>query len=317
MSDLVAQAIFLAHLAATLYMTGLIWMVQKVSYPLMASVGQAESKEFERLHCERIAWVVGLPMLVEGITGLVLLWYCPPWFPAWGFWLGAVLLFGNAASTQFLQVPCHKKLAAGFDRNAHQRLVKTNWIRTLLWSLRSCLVIAMLFNILVITGFPRSGNFSNLSAESVMATLKIGDRAPDFTAKTSAGNVIRLADYVGKKGLVLFFYPKDGTPVCTKEACAFRDSYMQFADAGAEVIGISSDSDESHLDFAKQYRLTFPLISDADGSLRKLFAVPKTLGLFPGRVTYVIDKDGIIRQIYSAQLASDAHVKQALAALGQ
>ena len=317
MSDLMAQAIFLAHLASTLYMTGLIWMVQRVSYPLMAFVGQAESAEFERLHCDRIGWVVGLPMLVEGITGLILLWYLPSWFPEWGFWLGAALMFGNAASTQLLQVPCHKKLAAGFDQNVHQRLVRTNWIRTVIWSLRSFLVLGMLLNILMISGFPRSENFSNLSGDSAMATLKIGDRAPDFSGRTSAGDVIRLADYLGNKGLVLFFYPKDGTPVCTKEACAFRDSYMQFADAGAEVIGISSDSDESHLAFAKQYRLTFPLISDADGSLRKLFAVPKTLGLFPGRVTYVIDKEGIIRQIYSAQLASDAHVKQALAALGQ
>ena len=317
MSDLVAQAIFSAHLTATLYMTGLIWMVQKVSYPLMATVGQAESAAFERMHCDRIAWVVGLPMLVEGITGLILLWYSPPWFPAWGFWLGAALLFGNAASTQFLQMPCHKKLADGFDQNVHQHLVKTNWIRTAFWSLRSCLVIGMLLNILTISGFPQSGNFTNLSADSKMAILKIGDRAPDFTAKTSSGDTIHLADYIGKKGLVLFFYPKDGTAVCTKEACAFRDSYMQFADAGAEVIGISSDSDESHLSFAKQNRLTFPLISDADGSLRKLFAVPKTLGIIPGRVTYVIDKDGIIRQIYSAMLASEEHVKQALTALGQ
>ena len=258
MSDLMAQTIFLAHLAATLYMTGLIWMVQRVSYPLMASVGQRESAEFERLHCDRIAWVVGLPMLVEGITGLILLWFSPPWFPAWGFWLGAALLFGNAASTQFLQVPCHKKLAVGFDRDVHQRLVKTNWIRTVFWSFRSCLVIGMLLNILTISGFPRSGNFSNLSAESTMATLKIGDRAPDFTAKTSAGDTIRLADYIGKKGLVLFFYPKDGTAVCTKEACAFRDSYMQFADAGAEVIGISSDSDESHLTGVPELSATSP-----------------------------------------------------------
>ena len=317
MSDIVTQAVFLSHLAATLYMTGLIWLIQRVSYPLMSAVGTAESVEYERLHCRRISWVVGLPMLVEGLTGLILLWFCPPWFPAWGFWLGAALLFGIAASTHFLQVPCHNKLAAGFDRLVHQRLVKTNWIRTILWTLRACLVIGMLLNILTIGGFPRSGNFSNLTADSTMASLKIGDRAPDFTATTSAGDTIRLSDYIGKKGLVLFFYPKDGTAVCTKEACAFRDSYMQFVDAGAEVIGISSDSDESHVGFAKQNRLTFPLISDSDGALRKLFSVPKTLGIIPGRVTYVIDKDGIIRQIYSAQLASDEHVKQALAALGQ
>lgn len=317
MSDLMTQVIFLAHLASTLYMTGLIWLIQRVNYPLMAVVGTAESVEYERLHCRRISWVVGLPMLVEGITGLILLWFCPPWFPVWGFWLGAALLFGISASTQYLQVPCHNKLATGFDPAVHQRLVKTNWIRTIFWTLRACLVIGMLLNILTISGFPSSGNFSNLSADPTMASLKIGDRAPDFTAKTSAGDTIRLADYLGKKGLVLFFYPKDGTAVCTKEACAFRDSYSQFVDAGAEVIGISSDSDQSHLGFAQQNRLNFPLISDSDGALRKLFAVPKTLGIIPGRVTYVIDKDGIIRQIYSAMMASDEHVKQALAALGK
>ena len=317
MSDLMTQVILLAHFASTWYMTGLIWLIQRVSYPLMAAVGSAEAVEYERLHCRQISWIVGVPMLVEGITGLILLWFCPAWFPAWGFWLGVALLVLIAASTQFLQVPCHKKLAAGFDRTVHQRLVKTNWIRTILWTLRACLVTGMMFNILTISGFPRSGNFSNLTADSSMASLKIGDRAPDFTATTSAGDTIRLADYIGKKGLVLFFYPKDGTAVCTKEACAFRDSYMQFVDAGAEVIGISSDSDESHRGFAKQNRLTFPLISDSDGALRKLFAVPKTLGIIPGRVTYVIDKDGIIRQIYSAMMASDEHVKQALAALGK
>lgn len=317
MSDLMTQVIFLAHLASTLYMTGLIWLIQRVSYPLMAAVGASESVEYERLHCRRISWVVGLPMLVEGITGLILLWFCPPWFPVWGFWLGAALLFAISASTKFLQVPCHDKLTAGFDRSAHQRLVKTNWIRTILWTLRAFLVLGMLLNILTISGFPSSGNFSNLSADSTMASLKIGDRAPDFTAKTSTGDTIRLADYIGKKGLVLFFYPKDGTAVCTKEACAFRDSYSQFVDAGAEVIGISSDSDQSHLGFAQQNRLNFPLISDSDGALRKRFAVPKTLGIIPGRVTYVIDKDGIIRQIYSAMMASDEHVKQALAALNR
>ncbi len=151
--------------------------------------------------------------------------------------------------------------------------------------------------------------------ESNMA-LKVGDRAPDFSATTQDGTTVRLADFVGKRGLVLFFYPKDGTSICTAEACAFRDSYEQFADAGAEVIGVSSDNEAQHRSFAEEHRLSFPLISDTDGALRKTFAVPKTLGLFPGRVTYVIDKEGIIRQVYSAQLASDEHVRQALAALG-
>ena len=149
-----------------------------------------------------------------------------------------------------------------------------------------------------------------------MARFEVGDHAPDFSATTYDGNKIRLADFLGKRALVLFFYPKDGTPICTQAVCAFRDSYEQFIDAGADVIGVSSDSQESHRAFARQHKLSFPLISDADGSLRKAFAVPKTMGLFPGRVTYVIDQAGIIRQIFSAQFASDEHVRQALIAVG-
>jgi peroxiredoxin Q/BCP len=148
-----------------------------------------------------------------------------------------------------------------------------------------------------------------------VAGLNVGDRAPDFTALTYDGRTVRLADFLGQRALVLFFYPKDGTPVCTQEACAFRDSYEQFAAAGAEVIGVSSDSEASHREFAQRHQLSFPLISDADGALRKAFAVPKTLGIFPGRVTYVIDQQGIIRRIYSAQFASAEHVRQALAAV--
>jgi len=120
---------------------------------------------------------------------------------------------------------------------------------------------------------------------------------------------------VGRRPLVLFFYPKDDTPICTKEACAFRDSYETFSAAGAEVIGISSDNAASHRAFAARHKLPFLLASDADGSLRKAFGVPKTLGLFPGRVTYVVDRDGIIRLVFSAQLASQDHVTKALAAV--
>jgi peroxiredoxin Q/BCP len=148
-----------------------------------------------------------------------------------------------------------------------------------------------------------------------VAGLKVGDRAPDFSATTFDGKRVALADYRGKRGVVLFFYPKDGTPVCTQEACAFRDSYQRFVDAGVEVIGVSGDTDDSHRAFAGKHNLSFPLVSDADGSLRKLFAVPRSLGIFPGRVTYVIDKEGVIRQIYSAQFASDEHVRQAMDAV--
>jgi peroxiredoxin Q/BCP len=148
-----------------------------------------------------------------------------------------------------------------------------------------------------------------------MQRLRTGDKAPEFTAVSHRGETVRLSDFLGKRGLVLFFYPKNGTFVCTKEACAFRDSYAKFADAGVEVLGVSGDSDESHRKFATDHQLNFPLISDTDGKLRRLFTVPKTLGIFPGRVTYVIDRQGIIRKIYSAQLASAEHVRQAIDAL--
>ena len=148
-----------------------------------------------------------------------------------------------------------------------------------------------------------------------MAKIRVGDKAPEFSATAQDGSTIRLADYLGQKALVLFFYPKDNSPICTKEACSFRDSYEEFVAAGAEVIGVSSDSAESHKTFAKQHQLSFPLISDHDGSLRKLFGVPSALGLLPGRSTYVIDKDGIVRLIFSAQFASDKHVQQALNAV--
>lgn len=149
-----------------------------------------------------------------------------------------------------------------------------------------------------------------------MAKLEVGDHVPDFSATTYDGIKIRLADFLGKRALVLFFYPKDGATICTQEACAFRDSYEHFIAAGADVIGVSGDTEESHRTFARQHKLSFPLISDADGSLCKAFAVPKTMGLFPGRVTYILDQAGIIRQIYSAQFASDEHVRQPLIAVG-
>jgi peroxiredoxin Q/BCP len=148
-----------------------------------------------------------------------------------------------------------------------------------------------------------------------MVKLEVGDYAPDFSATTQDGKRVSLNDFLGKQALVLFFYPKDGTPICTKEACAFRDSYDLFLKAGADVIGISGDSDQIHQAFAERHHLPFPLISDADGSLRAAFGVTKTLGVIPGRVTYVIDELGIVRLIFRAQFASDQHVRQALAAL--
>ncbi|MDY0170522.1 MAG: peroxiredoxin [Thermoguttaceae bacterium] len=145
-----------------------------------------------------------------------------------------------------------------------------------------------------------------------MTAIHVGDRAPEFSVTAHTGEPIRLSDFRNDKVVVLFFYPRDGTPVCTKEACAFRDHYEQFVEAGAQVIGVSSSSEGSHQTFAALHSLPFPLISDRDGSLRKAFGVPKTLGFLPGRVTYVIDQQGIVRMAFSAQMTADRHVTEAL-----
>jgi peroxiredoxin Q/BCP len=148
-----------------------------------------------------------------------------------------------------------------------------------------------------------------------MASFASGDLAPNVTLHLHTGETIPLADLYRDRVVVLFFYPKDGTAVCTKEACAFRDSYEKFVEAGATVVGVSSDSAKSHRQFAAEHRLPFLLASDEDGSLRRAFGVPKTLGLIPGRVTYVIDRQGVIRSAFSAQFAAERHVTEALAAL--
>jgi len=145
--------------------------------------------------------------------------------------------------------------------------------------------------------------------------IQVGDAAPDFDLPDARGRRVRLADFKGKRGVVLYFYPKDDTPGCTKEACSFRDSYEEFRDAGAEVIGVSSDSEASHRSFAEKYRLPFVLVADAGGELRKRYGVPSTLGLLPGRVTYVIDREGIVRHVFNSQLQAAKHVDEALAVL--
>ena len=122
--------------------------------------------------------------------------------------------------------------------------------------------------------------------------IQVGDKAPDFTLPSQAGEQVRLSDRLGERVVVLYFYPKDETPGCTKEACAFRDSYEVFGEAGAEVIGVSSDSVDKHVAFAGHHSLPFTLLSDEGGQVRKSYGVPSTLGVLPGRVTYVIDRSG-------------------------
>ena len=145
-----------------------------------------------------------------------------------------------------------------------------------------------------------------------MKKLDVGDPAPETSMSTHTGEQVWLGDYQGKHPVVVFFYPKDGTAVCTKEACSFRDAYEDFNRAGAVVIGISGDSADRHQRFANKHGLPFLLVSDEDGEARRAFGVPRTMGIFPGRVTYVIDREGIIRHVFSSQFAADRHVEQAL-----
>jgi peroxiredoxin Q/BCP len=148
-----------------------------------------------------------------------------------------------------------------------------------------------------------------------MAPLQPGTTAPDFELPDADGKLIRLSQYRGQNSVVVYFYPKDDTSVCTKQACSFRDDFAKFQSAGAVIFGISDDSGMSHKAFSAKYGLPFPLLSDTGGRVRKLFGVAKKFGVLPGRVTFVIDQEGVVRFVYSALRESDKHVQQALAAL--
>jgi peroxiredoxin Q/BCP len=144
--------------------------------------------------------------------------------------------------------------------------------------------------------------------------VDVGDRAPPFARTAHNGEEARVGPDADKL-TVLYFYPKDETSGCTAEARRFRDVYERFTDAGAIVIGVSPDSDASHRAFADNHALPFLLVSDADGSLRKAYGVKRTLGLVPGRVTFVIDRSGIVRHTFDSQLRATKHVDEALAAV--
>lgn len=149
------------------------------------------------------------------------------------------------------------------------------------------------------------------------AAARVGEPAPDFALPSSAGTIVRLSDFRGKSEVVLFFYPKANTPACTAEACAFRDRYDAFREAGAQVIGISSDPVDSNRRFVGRFDLPFVLVSDVGGSVRNRYGVPRTLGVFPGRVTYIIDREGIVRHVVSSQFQPMKHASEALAVLAR
>ena len=148
-------------------------------------------------------------------------------------------------------------------------------------------------------------------------SIQVGNKAPDFLLINQLGLKIGLFDLIGTENIVLFFYPKDDSPGCTKEACAFRDSYEVFQEYGAQVIGISSDNEDSHKRFTEKHSLPYTLLSDVGGEVRKLYGVPKTMGILPGRVTYIIDKQGVVRHIFNSQLNFMKHIEEALNILKQ
>jgi peroxiredoxin Q/BCP len=145
--------------------------------------------------------------------------------------------------------------------------------------------------------------------------VKVGDKAPDFTLPSQMGDNVTLSEFFGKKNVVLYFYPKDESRGCTKEACSFRDSYDVLTSLGAEVLGVSSQSIESHKSFVTHYGLPFILLSDVDHEVRRLYGVPSTLGIIQGRVTYIIDKRGIVRHVFSSQVHPELHVEEAIKVL--
>lgn len=142
--------------------------------------------------------------------------------------------------------------------------------------------------------------------------MKVGDKIPLFELPDKNGKIHSIENYLGDKKLVIYFYPKDDTPGCTKEACSFRDAYEDFVEMGCEVIGISSDDVETHKQFSDKHNLPFLLLADEKNVVRKLFKVPRNLfGLIPGRVTYVVNENGVVVKIFDSLFQAEKHIEEA------
>ncbi len=141
--------------------------------------------------------------------------------------------------------------------------------------------------------------------------ISVGDRIPSFELESQRGSRVRVDELLGAGPLVIYFYPKDDTPGCTAEACGFRDHYEEFKTAGAEVIGISSDSADSHVGFASRHSLPFILLSDPDNTVRKQFGVSRHTGLIAGRETFIVDRNGIVVHHFRSLLNTLGHVEEA------
>ena len=157
--------------------------------------------------------------------------------------------------------------------------------------------------------FRRNAGLARLSLGRM---IQEGQPAPSFTLKDASGKPWTLEALRASGPVVLFFYPRDESPICTREVCAFRDAHQDFADAAAAVVGISSDGEASHDSFARKQRLNYLLLSDPGGKVRRAYGIPKTLGVVDGRATFVIDRSGVVRMAYAAQLVAEGHTRRAL-----
>ncbi len=167
--------------------------------------------------------------------------------------------------------------------------------------------------VVIIIGIVLLLTFTNMTHSG---SLEVGDTIPTFSLKDQDGNDFNIDAFRGQKPMVIYFYPKDDTPGCTKEACSFRDAYETFNDMDVKVIGVSADDVTSHKKFAKKYRLPFTLLADTNNKVRKQFGVPKSLlGLLPGRVTYIVNKNGIISYIFDSQFNAKKHISESLSIL--
>jgi peroxiredoxin Q/BCP len=176
--------------------------------------------------------------------------------------------------------------------------------KVLPWSI----LLAMLCLFLSIAGI--------IPGATTMNSVEIGSRIPSFVLKDQNGQAFDIAGVLGKKNLVIYFYPKDDTPGCTREACSFRDQFERFTAADALVIGISADDVRSHRAFADKYRLTYTLLSDSADSVRKMFGVfTGVMGFLAGRTTFVVNKEGIVVHIFNSHLQAEKHIDESLKAL--
>lgn len=170
------------------------------------------------------------------------------------------------------------------------------------------LIVLVVF-IFYFTFFNNDSNQKRISLNAI----QVGDKIPEFSLPDQNGALFDIKNVKGNKKLIIYFYPKDDSPGCTKEACHFRDLFEVFNEADAVIIGISGQSVESHRKFAEKYRLSFALLSDTGNKIRKLFGVPtNALGLLPGRVTYVADREGKVIYIFNSQVQAERHVDEAL-----